>query len=259
MYSILFHVGWLALIEIIFYFEYIGPLETQLFKDSINNLLKDYQNNDDSSSIDLVIINPYNQSQIIYLNQSNDISKNNIYQVDDAEKNRKDDNDSLYTQTLMYWFYFSLTSLFICLSYLYYKYTLFENNKINKMNSISSASDLKIEMIEQRNLHYFFEEMSENKPPTPNNIHNEIMSPRSNQMKIIEEEVFFDWKKIKKKCIEKSIHTLGLGLCIICFEYLFFTYIVLNYKVISDEEMIYLISKLINPFLNHVYHENILD
>ena len=254
MYSILFHIGWLALIEIIFYFEYIGPLETQLFKDSINNLLKDYQNNDDSNSIDLVIINPFNQSQIIYLNESNDISHNYKYQVDDAEKNRTDDNDSLYTQTLIYWFYFSITSLFICLTYLYYQYSQFENNKINKMNSISSASDLKIEMVEQRSLNYFFEEVSENKPISPDNT---IISPRSNQLKKINNEHFFDMKKLKKKCFEKAIHTLGLGLCIVCFEYLFFTYIVLNYKVISDEEMMYLFSQLINPFLNHLYQEGI--
>ena len=64
-------------------------------------------------------------------------------------------------------------------------------------------------------------------------------------------------KKLKKKCFEKAIHTLGLGLCIVCFEYLFFTYIVLNYKVISDEEMMYLFSQLINPFLNHLYQEGI--
>jgi hypothetical protein len=258
MYSIFFHVGWLALIEIIFYFEYIGPLETQLFKDSINHLLKDYQNNDDPNYEELIIINPYNQSQIIYLNETNGISQNYQYQVDDAEKNRLNDNNRLYTQTLIYWFYFSIIILFIRLSYLYYQYTQFENNKINKMNSISSASDLKIEMVEQRSLNYFFEEISENKSISPNKKNNnELISPRSNQMKIIEEDNFFDWKKIKKKCIQKAFHTFWLGFCIIGFEYLFFTYIVLSYKVISDEEMIYLISQLMNPFLNHLYQESI--
>jgi hypothetical protein len=258
MYSILFHVGWLALIEIIFYFEYIGPLETQLFKDSINNILKDYRNNDDSNFEELIIINPYNQSQFIYLNDTSGLNQNYQYQVDHAEKNRLDDNNSLYTQTLIYWLYFSITSFFLCLSYLYYQYAQFNNNKMNKMNSITSASDLNIEMIEQRSLNYFFEEVSENKANTPNNINdNTMMSPRSNQINIIKEDTFFDWDKIKKSIIQKSFHTLGLGFCIICFEYLFFTYIVLSYKVISDTEMIYLISQLINPFLNHIYHESI--
>ena len=56
MYSILFHVGWLALIEIIFYFQYIGPLESDLFKDSIKNIINDYKikNNDVNNNNQLV-------------------------------------------------------------------------------------------------------------------------------------------------------------------------------------------------------------
>ena len=58
MYSILFHVGWLALIEIIFYFQYIGPLESDLFKDSIKNIINDYKikNNDMNNNNNQFII-----------------------------------------------------------------------------------------------------------------------------------------------------------------------------------------------------------
>lgn len=255
MYSILFHVGWLALIEIVFYFEYIGPLETQLFKESINNILKNYKNENNYNE-NILIINPYNHSQIIYVNETNILSKN-YNNVNNAEKERLNDNYKLYSNTLLYWFYFCLTSLIICFIFLYYQYYKFESNKKKKINSITSTSDLKIEIIEKQNLSYFFEEVSENKPISPSpiklNNNNEVMSPRSNQMNIIQKQRFFIWDKIKKKCLEKIVHSFGLGFCIIFFEYLFFNYIVLNYKVISDEEMVYLISKLIHPIFHNIY------
>ena len=40
MYEILFHILGLALLEIIFYFYYVGPMETQVFENSINNALR---------------------------------------------------------------------------------------------------------------------------------------------------------------------------------------------------------------------------
>ena len=37
MYIVFFHLLWLSLLEIIFYFEYIGPLETQTYQKTINS------------------------------------------------------------------------------------------------------------------------------------------------------------------------------------------------------------------------------
>ena len=123
------------------------------------------------------------------------------------------------------------------------------------MNSIKSASELKIEMTEKRDLNYFFEECSENN--SGNIIDDIIKSPRSNKLDEIENQEFFNFKNIKKKCLNKIGHYLALGILILGFEYLFFTYIVLNYKVISSDEMIYLVSQLINPLLNKIYNKSI--
>ena len=123
------------------------------------------------------------------------------------------------------------------------------------MNSIKSASELKIEMTEKRDLNYFFEECSENN--NENIIDDIIKSPRSNKLDEIENQEFFNFKNIKKKCLNKISHYLALGILILGFEYLFFTYIVLNYKVISNDEMIYLVSQLINPLLNKIYNKSI--
>lgn len=123
------------------------------------------------------------------------------------------------------------------------------------MNSIKSASELKIEMTEKRDLNYFFEECSENN--NENIINDIIKSPRSNKLDEIENQEFFNFKNTKKKCLNKISHYLALGILILGFEYLFFTYIVLNYKVISSDEMIYLVSQLINPLLNKIYNKSI--
>jgi len=257
MYSILFHVGWLALIEIIFYFQYIGPLESDLFKDSIKNIINDYKikNNDVNNNNQFIIVNPYNQSQIIYLNETSNYYKNYKKNVKKAEKERENDNLKLYKKTIIYWVYYFLMSFLLIIIYFGYQYYNFSKDKINKMNSIKSASELKIEMTEKRDLNYFFQECSENN--NENIIDDIVKSPRSNKLDEIESQEFFNFKNIKKKCLNKIGHYLALGILILGFEYLFFTYIVLNYKVISSDEMIYLISQLLNPLLNKIYSESI--
>ena len=146
-------------------------------------------------------------------------------------------------------------SFLLIIIYFSYQYYYFNKDKTNKMNSIKSASELKIEMTEKRDLNYFFEECSENN--NENIIDDIIKSPRSNKLDEIESQEFFNFKNIKKKCLSKIGHYLALGILILGFEYLFFTYIVLNYKVISSDEMIYLISQLLNPILNKIYPESI--
>ncbi len=260
MYGILFHVCWLALIEIIFYFEYIGPLETTLFKNSIQRLLDENTNNNDNTHTDvdnLIIVNPYNQTEIIYLNQTESLTRMYKDDVDNAENKRLHDNSLLYENALYWWvIFFSMTLVisFICIYIHYYR---FNQNKKNKLDALTSTSELKIEMVEQRDLNYFFEDLSEtsdnpNNKNIINNI-NKILSPRTEHMIKIDEEKFFNIKDIKKKCAQKTIHYLCMGGFILGFEYLFFTYIILNYKVISDEELTYLLSTLINPLLNNVY------
>ena len=257
MYSILFHVGWLALIEIIFYFQYIGPLESQLFKNSIKDIINDYKNKNDDIDFknELIIVNPYNQSQFIHLDEPNKYYKNNKNDAKKSENNRIEDNNKLYQKAIIYWVYYFLISFFISIFYICCQYYIFNQNKINKMNSIKSASELKIEMTEKRDLNYFFEECSENN--NENIIDDIIKSPRSNKLDEIENQEFFNFKNIKKKCLNKISHYLALGILILGFEYLFFTYIVLNYKVISSDEMIYLVSQLINPLLNKIYNKSI--
>ena len=243
MYVILFHVGWLALIEIIFYFEYIGPLETSLYKDSMKNILNNYDtNNNHNNSFDkIIIVNPYNVTQFIYLNQTTYSYENN---VEEAENNRLRDNLELYNDAIMSWIYFCIGYIIFGIFYICFRYYSFQSEKKRKLDSIMSASTLDIELVEQRNLQYFFEEISE--------IQQDTVSPRSTNLKVIQNSTFFNWKEIKITIVKKICHYTGLGICIIGFEYLFFTYIVLQYKVISNEELIYLSSTLIKPLVLNI-------
>ena len=63
-------------------------------------------------------------------------------------------------------------------------------------------------------------------------------------------DTFIDYNKIKKTYKKKILYYLFTGLLILLFEYLFFTYIVIKYKILSDDEIIYQIYKIINPIIN---------
>ena len=65
MFKILFHICGIAIIEVLFYFFYIGPMESNIFKDafsaSFNNMDDLYNKNS------IHIISPYNNTEIIIL------------------------------------------------------------------------------------------------------------------------------------------------------------------------------------------------
>ena len=45
MYIVFFHLSGIALLEILFYFLYVGNMETDLFSDTINKMLKSEHKN----------------------------------------------------------------------------------------------------------------------------------------------------------------------------------------------------------------------
>lgn len=244
MYSILFHVGWLMLIEIVFYFEYIGPLETTVYKNSLKNVIRDFNTNNNITSYpSLILVDPYNKSHMLYINQTDPISDGYKNSVKNAENDRLHHNKLLYNKAIMYWGFFGVISIVVSGGYLCAKYYIFYREKQHKLNSITSVSVLSIEMTEQRDLNYYFEEIPEIQPPIFDSSHQRI--------KDIEATAFFNLEEIPTKTVRKFIHYLVLGGCIIVFEYLFFTHIILNYDIISEEELIYLMSKIATTLLHN--------
>ena len=45
MYAVFFHVSAIALLEIIFYFYYVGPMETRVFTKSLSNVIDENTKN----------------------------------------------------------------------------------------------------------------------------------------------------------------------------------------------------------------------
>ena len=224
MYSILFHLLWLSLLEIIFYFEYIGPLETNTYKNTIKRLSKSNNNN--------YIVNPYNTSDIIDINN---IEPN----INNAKKDRINFNNDLYLCAIHYWLYFFGVVIFIYIFIILYKYKTFLKQK-------KDNDDVEIEFTTVRNRTITDElvdiDLSDNNEELINENNNELRNTS-----------FIDYNKLKKKIIEKSVFYISLGALIILFEYLFFNYIIMKYQVLSDEEILNEIYKIINPLLHNIF------
>lgn len=217
MYSILFHVSGLALIEILFYFYYIGPMESNIFKNTLKNdlFLNDYTNN----------LN-YNISEII-ININNNIG-NYEEIINEKDKDRMKSNNDLFNKTMIYWSFMLLVS---CMVFIVYK--IIKRRRMNNESSslIEINSNMSIEMIENVS--------------SRNIILNDDTS--SNNSEFVNE---LQTKNLYKKMILYKIiyYLLNCGL-ILGFEFWFFNNVVLKYKVISTEEMEYLFLQNIKKSL----------
>lgn len=225
MYSIFFHLLWLSLLEVIFYFEYIGPLETNTYKKTIKRLI---HNKNDLIEFDNYT---FNTSKIIHIDNSD-------FNANQAQEDRESYNNELYVKSIHYWLIlFGIIMSFSGIT-IFYKYRQYLERK--KEMDINSRE---IEFITVRN-RTFTQESDE-------------LSDNNNNINFNSEEIFIDYKKIKKQFMKKSIFYIGLGLLIIGFEYLFFNYIVMKYKILSDDEILYQIYKLIEPFIDTMIQNEI--
>ena len=224
MYSIFFHLLWLSLLEIIFYFEYIGPLETNTYKKTIKRLINDKN--------DLIVFDNYtfNTSKIIHIDNSD-------FNADQAQEDRENYNNELYIKSIHYWLILFGIIMSFSSIILYYKYRQYLERK--KEMDINNRE---IEFITVRNRTFTqdTDELSDN-----------------NDIYYKKDEKFIDYYKLKKQFIKKGIFYIGLGLLIIGFEYLFFNYIVMKYKVLSDDEILYQIYKMIQPLIDNMIQNEI--
>jgi hypothetical protein len=212
MYAVFFHVSAIALLEIIFYFYYVGPMETRVFTKSLSNVIDENTKNN--------IIQPYLNSNNIYLKQ---FQKNitNYYDplIDKEREERNKDNYDLYLYSIKYWTILLAASIFVFLLHILYYYYVNKEEIIKKSNSVSGFS---IEMIET----------NEN-----NNNNYEQMQIRSSDIELNEN------KKYKKTIMKSFCHLFILIALILGFEYWFFNDIVLKYKIIDNKEIEYIIIK----------------
>ena len=101
MYSIFFHLSSLALIEILFYFLYVGPMETQIFKNALKEAIQTPPNLFNPINIQ----NPINTTEFIQIEESLEANLTNSYKqkMNSMEQERLKNNDELFTQALEAW------------------------------------------------------------------------------------------------------------------------------------------------------------
>ncbi len=213
MYIVFFHLSGIALLEILFYFLYVGNMETDLFSDTINKMLKSEHKNIENYKIK----NPVNESQ--YIDILNGLNQNSSQIINyynskskESENKRKHHNDKLFNKAIIVWIFIFGVSILVFILEIYY-------NKYNKkqMEKTDSVSNIALEMVQTS--------ISTYESPRASNNH-EIIDTNQN--------------KIKRKIINSLIHSILLAGLILGFEFWFFNQIIMNYQVMSKEELEYL-------------------
>ena len=244
MYSALFHVSGIAILEICFYFYYIGPMETYIFEDKVERLAKEPLNLiPDPPSTPIPTTNsitlnnlqiPMNNDFVYYIGSM--FNSNNITNENDddylntlneerkeAIKKREKKNYKLFIKTIEYWLLMVFISVLIYLIVKYYN----GYKKLKKVNGIVNvpSRERDEESLELVDLNSYRRSSIDDEHLEANEIQ----------------------KQLYKKYFYKIIHYIFFGGCIITFQYLFFQNVVLKYDPLSIQEVKYIIYKKIYP------------
>ena len=234
MYIILIHVTGIALLEILFYFFYIGPIESELLKNSMKH----------------IVINQENKYLNIHYNisfvKSTEFSKKLKDDKDNSEKGRIKQNSKLYHKSINYWSILLGFTVFITAMQFYIRYWQRKHKKILKIDSTNGlellpirsrvnsteSDDLNIQINEINIIHADIESLNQEEESN-NSITN--FDINNNDYIILEK------KLTCKRCSKKIVYYVIFISLLLAFEYCFFQYIVLNYEPLSDNELQYII------------------
>lgn len=201
MYKVFLHISSITILEICFFFYYIGPLETKLFLNYIKKIIEGANNLDN-------ILSKWNLSKQQFIddiynieNESNIDVKNQLYADSEQGKNKRMlENEYLFNQTLEYWGFIAAFTLILVGIEQIYKYMQDKNLRYRK-NSIDEDDEYTIDTIN-----------------------------------IEEEETKY---KHVKKCCKVTFKYVIFGSSIVTFQYLFFQHVVFEYKPLSVGEIKY--------------------
>jgi len=262
MYSILFHLCGISILEICFFFYYIGPIETEMFKHHVELLMKEplqYVINSHQASTPMPVItdpsitiydkpNGHNNLSIdirtiFWEYEQNNSNMNNTLLQDnnDSEMRREKQNFELFIKTVDYWCILVLFSLIV---YLFqYKYNEYQKLQKNRgLTIIDNTSKMRqIELIGlQSNYDESYRKSSIDESDEETNIILGIPS--------VENITPIENKK-KHYYRNKIIHYTTFGSLVLLFQYLFFQYIVYYYNPLTIDEIKYMIYHDLQPVL----------
>lgn len=233
MYIILAHVTGIALLEILFYFYYIGPIESQLLKNSMKHITIHQLN---GYSLHYNITTEINHTEIAEKLKSEN---------DQAEIDREANNNDLYLKAIKYWSMLLFFTILVTIIQFYIRYL---NNKNKKIVKIDSSQGLELMPIRARLNSMESDDITIIDNEEINIIHTnaDIEQQSSNSIIPIFDINNNDYIILKKKITCRRVikrivyYILFMGL-LLAFEYCFFQYIVLNYDPLSDNEIQYII------------------
>ena len=207
MYSIFFHLSGITILEISFFFYYIGPTETEMFQHHVKILIKD----------PLISI-PYDPNNIHIINNLQQIS-------DDSKLRRETENDNLFIKTIDYWLILVIFSL--CVFFIQYKYE--EYKKLQKNRGLTIVDNTNngqpTELIHlQTKYDEPYRKGSIDESDDETNI---MLIPIENNK--------------KNYYRNKILHYATFGSLVILFQYLFFQHVVYYYNPLTINEIKYLI------------------
>ena len=260
MYVILLHIAGIAIVEIIFFFKYIGPIETQIFTDALHEVMDDSINN----NLNFIILKPNITNLIDEYITNGDINLNDNYttqnlndetNIDDIDTRddtniymeelysegvdkREKYNNELFIQTVGYWAIgFAIT---LIITFIELKIRSYYKNKNNTLDR--SKSEQSIELVHTR---VRTNSVEIDYQPTENDIENNAII----ENKYLENN---DDNKNYIKIIKKTLY-YTFGACLLLgFQYTFFQHVALKYEPLSSNELQYIIYKILYNDLNEI-------
>ena len=223
MFLIFIHLSGLALLEILFYFLYVGPMETKTFKETINKSIRP----EDELPF-FYIQNSYNNEQLIEI--ENNITQAYLQDVNNGERNRDNFNNNLFIFAMKGWSVIISTTIVVIICEFFYKYFKYKTN----LRSFPSVTNITIEMINDASYNY-------------------DQTATSDTQQVTEEPLV---KVDKRKLLKQTFHFVFLLSLILGFEFWFFNNIVMKYKIISKEELEYLLIQQFAPLINNGQSES---
>ena len=221
MYKIFLHVSCITVLEICFFFYYIGPLETDIFYSYISRIINGPLDRLDES-LALIGIDRKQFIQMIYSqNQDDDVEQRLKEESEFGKEEREKDNTILFKTTLEYWSIIIAFTIFLFLCQLSFYYCVMRKKSKNILPINDIESDDNSDILE-----------------------NEMILTHYRKNSLDDEELEKQIKKNKKHkilflCLKTTGHYIIFGVSIITFQYLFFQYVVFAYKPLSIEEIKY--------------------
>ena len=217
MYSILFHLSGITILEICFFFYYIGPKETEIFQHHVKLLMKDPLISIPYDPINLAIINNLQQNS------------------DNSKLRRETENYHLFIKTIDCWIIFVIFSL--CVFFIQYKCEEYQKLQKNRGLTIvdNTNNGQSTELIHlQTKYDEPYRKGSIDESDDETNIMLETIPIENNKNHYYR---------------NKILHYVTFGSFVILFQYMFFQHVVYYYNPLTINEIKYLIYQDLQPDL----------